>query len=231
MPSVWSISASVTRTPSIGTCRIVEGVSSARSQRNWSRTSGDAFRRNHRRPSPLTAAEDCVRGWAAEGLVRATRQRGHQQFHWGNPPPAALPSRRTCTPARGGAHGSPAAGILLSGRVRGHFHRYSNDGELGLRPFHKASPPRSASTRHRCVKEPSANKPEASGVIIGAVRAQMQQIPSFAGVTAVKNGPNGSCPHNKTTKPRRSRRLYWEYADRVWAGGGRSAGTNPKTAP
>ena len=53
------------------------------------------------------AADDCVRGLAAEGSVRATRQRGHQQFHWGKPPPAALPSRRTCTPARGGAHREP----------------------------------------------------------------------------------------------------------------------------
>ena len=82
---------------------------------------------------------------------------------------------------------SPAAGNLLGGRVRGHFHRHGNDGELGLRPFHKASPPRSASTRHRCVKKPSASKPGASGDIIGAVPAQMQQIPSFAGVTVVKN--------------------------------------------
>ncbi len=107
MPSVWSISASVTRTPSIGTCRIVKGVSSVRTQRNCSRTSGEAFRRNHRHPSTLMAAEDCVRGWAPEGSERATRQQGHQQFHWGKPPPAALPSRRTCMSARGGAHCEP----------------------------------------------------------------------------------------------------------------------------
>ena len=69
--------------------------------------------------------------------MRATRQRGHQQFHCGNPPPAALPSRRTCTPARGGAHGEPRrTGNLLGGRVGGHFHRHGNDGELRLRPFH-----------------------------------------------------------------------------------------------
>ena len=177
MPSVWSISASVTRTPSIGTCRIVEGVSSVRSQRNWSRTSGDAFRRNHRRPSPLMAADDCVRGWAAEGSVRATRQRGHQQFHCGNPPPAALPSRRTCTPARGGAHREPRRRQPTWWPRTRSLPSSRHDGELGLRPFHKASPPRSASTRHRCCKHQRRHITEASGVIIGAVRAPMQQIP------------------------------------------------------
>lgn len=55
------------------------------------------MRRNHRRPSTLMAADDCVRGRAAAGSRRATRQHGHQQFHCGKPPPAALPSRITYT--------------------------------------------------------------------------------------------------------------------------------------
>ena len=37
------------------------------------------------------------RGRARAGSMRAARQVGHQQFHWGNPPPAAVPSRTTCT--------------------------------------------------------------------------------------------------------------------------------------
>ena len=38
-----------------------------------------------------------MRGHAASGSVRATRQHRHQQFHCGKPPPAALPIKRTCT--------------------------------------------------------------------------------------------------------------------------------------
>src|SRR6185437_3758362 len=56
-----------------------------------------ALHRNQCVPSALTAIEDCVRGCARPGMSRAARQVGHQQFHWGNPPPAALPRRRTCT--------------------------------------------------------------------------------------------------------------------------------------
>ena len=70
------------------------------SRASWSRTSGDALSRNQRSPSALTAADDWVRGMARRGSVRAARQEGHQQFHWGNPPPAAVPRRTTCTGRR-----------------------------------------------------------------------------------------------------------------------------------
>src|SRR6267378_3332417 len=36
-----------------------------------------------------------------------------------------------------GLTASPAAGSLLGGRVGSNFQRHGNDGELGLRPFHK----------------------------------------------------------------------------------------------
>ena len=38
----------------------------------------------------MIATEDCDLGWALSGSLRAIRQVGHQQFHWGNPPPAAV---------------------------------------------------------------------------------------------------------------------------------------------
>src|SRR6476659_6901347 len=83
--------------PSTGTCRTP--VTSARGSRViCSRTSGEALPRNQRTPSALTAIEDCVRGCASAGSSRAMRHVGHQQFHCGKPPPAAVPSRitRTC---------------------------------------------------------------------------------------------------------------------------------------
>src|SRR4029079_17626877 len=76
-------------------------------------TSGDALRRNQRAPSALTAAEDWVRGCAREGSRRATRQEGHQQFHWGKPPPAALPRRTICTENNEGpAFASPSVMVF-----------------------------------------------------------------------------------------------------------------------
>ena len=48
-------------------------------------------------PSELIATDDCERGRAERGSERAARHVGHQQFHCGNPPPAAVPSRMTCT--------------------------------------------------------------------------------------------------------------------------------------
>jgi hypothetical protein len=57
------------------------------------RKSGDAFTRNHFTPSALIAVLDCVRG--AIFPARAARQFSQAQFHWGNPPPAAVPSSRT----------------------------------------------------------------------------------------------------------------------------------------
>ena len=82
------------------------------SRPSWSRTSGEALSRNQRSPSALTAAEDWLRGTARRGSERATRQEGHQQFHWGKPPPAAVPRRTTCTgrgaKAEGPAFASPS---------------------------------------------------------------------------------------------------------------------------
>ncbi len=80
-------------TPSTGTCRTCVGASGGAMWRNCSRMSGEALSRNQRTPSALTAADDCVRGRAFDGSVRAVRQPGHQQFHWGNPPPAAAPRK------------------------------------------------------------------------------------------------------------------------------------------
>ena len=96
IPSVWSSSASVRTTPSIGTWRIPRG-SGPGIRASCACTSGEALSRNQRRPSALTAAEDWLRGRARAGSRRAIRQVGHQQFHWGNPPPAAVPSKMTCT--------------------------------------------------------------------------------------------------------------------------------------
>lgn len=57
------------------------------------RKSGEALTRNQFRPSALNATLDCVR----VGIfpARAARQLSQAQFHWGNPPPAAVPSSRT----------------------------------------------------------------------------------------------------------------------------------------
>src|ERR1700722_13189292 len=85
-------------TPSIGTARMTPGpgVGSRAVRRwSWSLTSGELLQRNQRRPSALTAIEDWERGRARAGASRATRQVGHQQFHWGKPPPAAVPRRMT----------------------------------------------------------------------------------------------------------------------------------------
>jgi hypothetical protein len=80
----------------MGTClNSTEGPEGSRA--SWSRTSGEALRRNQCFPSTLIAAEDWVRCLADEGSRRATRHEGHQQFHWGKPPPAAVPRRITCT--------------------------------------------------------------------------------------------------------------------------------------
>jgi hypothetical protein len=59
------------------------------------RTSGEAFSRNQRFPSALTAADDWVlrRAWTLR--ERTPAQFLQAQFHWGNPPPAAVPSKRT----------------------------------------------------------------------------------------------------------------------------------------
>src|SRR5580704_1902233 len=96
-PSVWSSSASVSMTASIGTCRYVPlaGMTPRISHRSWSLTSGDALHRYHRSPSALTAIDDCDLGCARAGVSRATLHVGQKQFHWGNPPPAAVPSRTT----------------------------------------------------------------------------------------------------------------------------------------
>jgi hypothetical protein len=57
------------------------------------RKSGEALTRNQFTPSALIAALDCVRLLIFP--ARAARQFSHAQFHWGNPPPAAVPSSRT----------------------------------------------------------------------------------------------------------------------------------------
>jgi hypothetical protein len=91
----------------MGTSLRAAGASTGR-RRSCSRISGDALSRNQCWPLLLIATEDCVRGQASSGFVRAIRQQGHQQFHWGKPPPAAAPSRRICTRRGvGGAHREP----------------------------------------------------------------------------------------------------------------------------
>ena len=145
IPSVWSSSASVKTIPSTGTCRVRAGgaIVGRRPAGAW--TSGDALSRNQRAPSALTAAEDWLRGTARRGSERATRHEGHQQFHCGKPPPAAVPRRTTCTGKRrvvgkteGPAFASPSGqSLALQGRdVRGDFHRDGNDLGLGLGPLH-----------------------------------------------------------------------------------------------
>src|ERR1700683_4315912 len=86
------------------------------SRASWWRTSGDALIRNHRTPSGLTAIDDCDRGCTRPGSARAVRQVGHQQFHWGTAPPAAVPRRMICR-ARGATGGrggdGPYAGLYI----------------------------------------------------------------------------------------------------------------------
>src|SRR5258708_3913178 len=57
------------------------------------RRSGEALMRNQRRSSALIATLD----WVRRGMepARAAAQLRQAQFHWGNPPPAALPMRQT----------------------------------------------------------------------------------------------------------------------------------------
>src|SRR5580704_15428175 len=57
------------------------------------RKSGEAFNRNQARPSALTATDDWVRGVTRVEPARASRQFEQLQFHWGSPPPAAVPKR------------------------------------------------------------------------------------------------------------------------------------------
>ena len=128
----------MTITPSMGTCRSVAGAPFGGSQASCSRTSGEAFSRNQRRPSPLIAIDDCRRGSAAPGSLLATRQHAHQQFHWGKPPPAAVPIRTTCTRGKRGGAGSPAWGLAAC-RVGSHFKRDGHFLEFGLRPNHVPS--------------------------------------------------------------------------------------------
>jgi hypothetical protein len=70
--------------------------------------SGYALSRNQRLPSALIAAVDWVRDKARWGSLRAVVQTGHQQFHCGSPPPAAVPRRmRRNRKAEGLAFASP----------------------------------------------------------------------------------------------------------------------------
>ena len=66
---MWSISASVSRTPAIGGERTpsTDGAASASS---CSRRSGEALTRNHGPSAPRIASDDCVRGTRASACAR-----------------------------------------------------------------------------------------------------------------------------------------------------------------
>ena len=87
------MSALVKKTPAIGLLRAESRCGCNRGMLSICRAkSGDALIRNQPRNlsgSPLIAILDCVCG--AILPVRAATQFAHAQFHWGRPPPAALP--------------------------------------------------------------------------------------------------------------------------------------------
>ena len=88
-PSVWSRSASLSTTASIGDRRVGGGGWHLK----WiscDRRSGDAFTNTQRRPSALIAALHWVRGSISP--LRAASHWRHAQFHCGTPPPAADPN-------------------------------------------------------------------------------------------------------------------------------------------
>src|ERR1019366_5529000 len=96
IPSTWSRSALVRSTPSMEVPRTWSGGGKSLGKASiWWRISGEALRRNQDLPSALTVAEDWERGDVPGRPERASRQRAQLQFHWGKPPPAAVPSKRT----------------------------------------------------------------------------------------------------------------------------------------
>ena len=87
------MSGFVKRTPAIGVLRSDSRCGCNRGMLSICRAkSGDVLIKNQPRnvsASPLIAMLDCVCG--AILPVRAATQFAHAQFHWGRPPPAALP--------------------------------------------------------------------------------------------------------------------------------------------
>src|ERR1700675_2264146 len=88
-PSVWSRSASLSKTASIGDRRVWEGGWHLK----WlscDRRSGEALSKTQRRSSALIATLHWVR--VSMNPLRAASHWRHPQFHCGTPPPAADPS-------------------------------------------------------------------------------------------------------------------------------------------
>ena len=75
------------------------GRSGAGNDSICTRMSGEALTRNQRRPSPLTATHDWVRGDAPDRTGADAPAVAAAAVPLGNPPPAAVPSKRTrmCT--------------------------------------------------------------------------------------------------------------------------------------
>src|SRR3954470_7406805 len=92
-PRHASTSPLLSAMPPIGVSRSWRGCR-AGNDSICARTSGDALSRNHCRPSPLTAADACVRGRIDACPARTSVQLAQPQFHCGEPPPAAEPSTR-----------------------------------------------------------------------------------------------------------------------------------------
>src|SRR6185295_3197471 len=94
-PAIWSISAPVNTTASIGLPRKPFVGCKAGVARIWAARSGDALIRVQR-PSPAeTAMPAWVRGRTRLSPAHASAQTGQRQFHYGNAPPAAEPSTIT----------------------------------------------------------------------------------------------------------------------------------------
>src|SRR5579883_1180119 len=91
---MWSSSPSVRTIPWIGEERRPRGHNSGH-RASWVVTSGVALTRYHVAPSGEKASEDWVSG--GRRPARARWQLRQAQFHWGTPPPAAMPRRRTFT--------------------------------------------------------------------------------------------------------------------------------------
>src|SRR5882672_2172024 len=94
-PRHASTSPLLSTIPPIGVSRSRRGCR-AGNDSICARMSGDALSRNHWWPSPLTAAEACVRGRIDACPARTSAQLAQPQFHCGEPPPAAEPSTRRC---------------------------------------------------------------------------------------------------------------------------------------
>ncbi|MFF1799419.1 hypothetical protein ACFVXQ_35310, partial [Kitasatospora sp. NPDC058263] len=84
-----------------GVSRVPAAGASSGAASSWLRRSGDALTRYQATPSALTARQSWLR---AAPVRRAVEQPSQPQFHWGSPPPAAVPRIRIFS-ASSGARG------------------------------------------------------------------------------------------------------------------------------